>query len=151
MSVMAEQRITERLSALDLLWPAEDRPLAADDLLRQPDDGNRYELANGALVVTPAPRYPHQRVVSRLHTLLDVWCTDDYEVLSGAGFNLAADLHRIPDLVVQRSEPAESGFLTRPPTLAVEVASRSTREAGSNDQEARVRSLRHQFVLDRRA
>jgi hypothetical protein len=32
-----------------------DRPLTVDDLYLLPGDGNRYELDNGVLVVTPPP------------------------------------------------------------------------------------------------
>ncbi len=127
MSVMAEQRRTVHPgSSLDDLWPHEDRPLTVDDLLRQPHDGNRYELVNGILEVTPAPLNNHQRVVSRLQTLLDVTCPDDFEVLSGAGVNLAPNLHRIPDVIVITADLFEPEFHTRPPVLAIEVASRST-------------------------
>ena len=31
-----------------------------------PEDGNRYEVVHGELLVTPAPRLPHQVVVTRL-------------------------------------------------------------------------------------
>jgi len=41
-----------------------------DDLDRFPDDGNRYELLDGVLLVTPAPTPAHQIVVSRLLTKL---------------------------------------------------------------------------------
>jgi Uma2 family endonuclease len=113
---------------LDELWPDEDRPLTVDDLLRLPDDENRYELVDGILEVTPAAKTPHQRAVTRLSTLLDVACTDDYEVLEGPGINLADDLHRVPDVAVIRAAPAGDGFITQPPVLAIEVASRSTRK-----------------------
>ncbi len=36
------------------------------DLANFPDDGNRYELIRGALVVSPTPSVHHQIVVSRL-------------------------------------------------------------------------------------
>jgi hypothetical protein len=35
-----------------------------------PDDGHRYEVVHGELLVTPAPRAPHQLVVQRLHVSL---------------------------------------------------------------------------------
>lgn len=37
-----------------------------DDLDRFPPDGNRYELLEGMLLVTPAPGLPHQVVTQRL-------------------------------------------------------------------------------------
>ena len=37
-----------------------------DDLDRLPDDGNRYELLDGTLLVTPSPTSAHQIVVNRL-------------------------------------------------------------------------------------
>lgn len=42
------------------------RALTVEDLDRMPDDGHRYELIGGALVVTPAPSVRHQRAVWRL-------------------------------------------------------------------------------------
>lgn len=38
-----------------------------------PDDGQRYELIDGELVVTPAPSEAHQLVVLRLAALLDAY------------------------------------------------------------------------------
>jgi Uma2 family endonuclease len=37
-----------------------------DDLDRFPDDGNRYELLDGVLIVTPAPNQRHQIIALRL-------------------------------------------------------------------------------------
>jgi len=36
------------------------------DLERFPEDGNRYELLDGVLIVTPSPSNAHQIVVNRL-------------------------------------------------------------------------------------
>jgi Uma2 family endonuclease len=41
-----------------------------DDLRRFPRDGQRYELLNGFLLVTPAPGTAHQVVLSRLMAAL---------------------------------------------------------------------------------
>jgi Uma2 family endonuclease len=43
-----------------------------DDLENFPDDGNRYELLDGMLLVTPAPAASHQLVATRLSTRLDM-------------------------------------------------------------------------------
>jgi Uma2 family endonuclease len=40
------------------------------DLADLPDDGNRYEVIDGELHVTPAPTWDHQRAVARLDRLL---------------------------------------------------------------------------------
>jgi len=42
----------------------------ADMVRALPDDGNRYELVDGVLIVTPAPSMPHQRAVSALNAAL---------------------------------------------------------------------------------
>jgi hypothetical protein len=43
------------------------RPLTRADLEGLPDDGHRYELIDGTLVVSPGPQLPHQDVVGNLH------------------------------------------------------------------------------------
>ena len=40
------------------------------EVLEFPSDGNRYELVDGELLVTPSPRFRHQDVLGRLHVLL---------------------------------------------------------------------------------
>src|SRR6187551_858370 len=43
----------------------------ADMVRALPDDGNKYELVYGELLVTPAPRAWHEVVQRRLQTALD--------------------------------------------------------------------------------
>jgi Uma2 family endonuclease len=46
------------------------RRWTVDDLEDLPDDGNRYEIIDGELFVTPAPSLNHQEAVSRLYRML---------------------------------------------------------------------------------
>lgn len=104
------------------------RPLTADDLETMPDDGHRYELIDGALVVTPSPAIPHQRVVGNLHVLLREAVTDDYEVmLAPLDVTVAIDTVLQPDLLVAPRETLTGRRMTGLPVLSVEVLSPSTR------------------------
>jgi Uma2 family endonuclease len=47
-----------------------DRPLTHHDLDDTPDDGNRYELIDGTLYVSPFPTSAHQHVITRLVVIL---------------------------------------------------------------------------------
>jgi Uma2 family endonuclease len=47
-----------------------ERGLTHRDLDHTPDDGNRWELIDGSLFVTPFPTYAHQLAASRLTYLL---------------------------------------------------------------------------------
>jgi Uma2 family endonuclease len=110
------------------LWPPVDRPLTVADLDDTPDDGCRYELDDGVLVVSPAPRPLHQIVLHRLQLLLDAACPPEFQVVPGPGVEMSEIQYRIPDLVVVRAALVSltDASVTRPPELAVEVASPST-------------------------
>ncbi len=47
-----------------------DRYYTRNEVLDLPDDGNRYELVYGELLVTPSPALSHQLVVGRLFSAL---------------------------------------------------------------------------------
>jgi len=57
-----------------MVMPEAARYLTVDDVLAFPDDGNRYELVFGELLVSPTPRLRHQRVVHRLADVLKPYC-----------------------------------------------------------------------------
>lgn len=57
------------------------RAFTRQDLESIPDDGRRYELIDGTLVVTPAPSPRHQRAVAQLHLRLAHACPPELEVL----------------------------------------------------------------------
>jgi hypothetical protein len=42
--------------AYDTAWPEAGQPFTVADLDRLPDDGRRYELLDGVLIVSPARR-----------------------------------------------------------------------------------------------
>jgi Uma2 family endonuclease len=115
------------MTAQQFVLPS-DRPLTVADLDLTPDDGCRYELDDGVLVVTPPPAFGHQIVLHRLGVILEAACPADYLVAPGPGVQISDVNYRIPDLVVVRADSVTFADknLTRPPVLAVEVASPST-------------------------
>ncbi|MFN8572030.1 MAG: hypothetical protein U0132_08240 [Gemmatimonadaceae bacterium] len=46
--------------------PQEAHVWTRDEVLALPEDGRRYELVDGALLVSPSPGYAHQRAVGWL-------------------------------------------------------------------------------------
>lgn len=50
--------------------PTLKRQWKVDDLQDLPDDGNRYEVIDGELFVTPAPSFRHQDAIAQLYVIL---------------------------------------------------------------------------------
>ena len=101
-----------------------------EEVLALPDDGNRYELFDGELLVTPAPTAPHQIAVTLLFRALDPF-VDRHEV--GLTLTAPADLplggHQLsqPDLFVVPGLPEDRSWERFPnPILVIEVLSPST-------------------------
>jgi len=107
-------------------WPAAGQLFTVDDLERMPDDGRRYELVDGVLMVSPAPRIPHQVVLAELIVLLHGACPPGLFVVPGPGVRMSDDTELIPDLVVIRQDQLNARRVTRPPLLVVEIQSPST-------------------------
>jgi Uma2 family endonuclease len=104
------------------------RPLTRDDLESLPDDGHRYELLDGALLVTPAPTPRHQRAVMGLIAVLTAHVVPPLEVMV-APLDVVLDESTVlqPDVLVAPRGDFSDRDLPRPPVLAVEVLSPSTR------------------------
>jgi len=103
------------------------RPLTADDLDALPDDGHRYELIDGTLVVTPAPAWQHQAVQGRLFSLMYARCPADLRVVA-APFEVRLDAATAvqPDILVARFADLRAKNLPAVPLLVVEIRSPST-------------------------
>jgi len=99
-----------------------------DDLAKLPDDGLQYELVDGILLVSPAPRPLHQRVVGELYLQLRQTAPEDFEVyLAPLDFQPTRRRSLQPDLLVVRRGDMGLENLKLAPLLAVEVLSPSTR------------------------
>ena len=110
-------------------------PWSVADLERLPDDGNRYELLDGGLLVSPAPSPRHQRAAFRLAMALDAVAPAGIEVLPAPlavrpqGHLRASEqsTELQPDVVVARAADYTARDLPVAPLLAVEVLSPSSR------------------------
>lgn len=112
--------------------------LTRRDLDTMPDDGHRYELIDGTLIVTPAPSERHQTILVKLTVLLHPPCPREMRLLF-APFDvaLADDTVMQPDLLVARRVDFTDRDLPVAPLLAVEVLSPSTRHIDLSLKRAR--------------
>jgi Uma2 family endonuclease len=102
-----------------------------DDLDALPDDGNRYELLDGMLLVSPAPRWAHQEAIHVLTTLLRAARPPDLRVVSAPFEWRGSEQTALqPDVLVARYAALvavpDSRYLVERPLLAVEVLSPTT-------------------------
>ncbi len=107
-------------------WPPQGQLFTADDLDRMPDDGRRYELLDGVLIVSPRPRVPHQEVAFELAIELREACPPDLRVIPEPAVMLSRFTEFDPDIVVIHQDHIGDTKLADPPLLIVEVRSPST-------------------------
>ncbi|MDI1464241.1 Uma2 family endonuclease [Catellatospora sp. KI3] len=112
-----------------LLRPQPLRAWQFEDLLDTPDDGYRYEIFDGSLIVTPPPPMPHANVVYRLRRQLERQATDELVICENVGvLRRDGTSYFIPDLSVFSGGLLESSLPALPPTeakLVIEVVSPS--------------------------
>ena len=104
-----------------------------EEVLALPDDGNRYEIIEGELLVTPSPRALHQAAVWALYRRLDP-CVRSHRIgyagMSPSDLYFETDEYVQPDVYVV---PLKEGRQPRTwpdfgiPMLVAEVLSPSTR------------------------
>jgi Uma2 family endonuclease len=103
-------------------------PWTVDDLDDFPEGSTtRYELVDGALLVSAEPSLQHQRVTGLLFRLLQDAAPPGLEVFLPVDVRLSPVRQIAPDVTVVRREDATGRRLERAPLLVVEVLSPSTR------------------------
>lgn len=103
-------------------------PWTVDDLDDFPEGSTtRYELVDGALLVSAEPSLQHQRVSLQLARLLQDLAPPELEVFLPVDVRLSPVRQIAPDVTVVRREDATGRRLERAPLLVVEVLSPSTR------------------------
>ena len=132
------------------------RPWTRADLVRLPDDGNRYEVLDGQLLVTPQASVPHQGIAGRLFRLVAAYC-DEHAI--GQAFapgavrfarnELQPDVEVVPGIAPPLPENWEDLPL---PILVVEVLSESTRRRDREDKRSAYLGLgiAEYWIVDRR-
>jgi Uma2 family endonuclease len=95
---------------------------------RLPDDGQRYEVIDGEVCVTPAPGPPHQRVAAKLFIILDQYVRAhglgemlwDVDLLFVSGQFLRPDMLFVP---AESADGVSDRGMEVTPGLVVEVLS----------------------------
>ncbi|MEB3340735.1 Uma2 family endonuclease [Okeania sp.] len=120
------------------------------DLELLPNNGNRYEIIDGELLITRSPHIYHQRTCGKIYGYLEKWSdsTNLGEPFFAPGIVFSDGNNVEPDLVWVSSDRLskiidDSGHLTAAPELVVEVLS-----AGQTN-ERRDRELKLKLYLER--
>ena len=130
--------------------------LTYDNYCELPNDRNRYEILDGELSVTPAPRTKHQKVLGNLHRLLA-----NYVVANQFGtiFIAPTDVILAPTTVVQpdlifigndRRGIVTERAIEGSPTLLIEILSPTTQRT---DRETKAQlyakyAVPHYWLID---
>lgn len=107
--------------------------MGADEYLALVDDGFRYELVHGVVVMSPSPTYGHQQIARRVLQQIGAFADSHRlgEVVGECDVRLAGGLVYRPDVMFHgESKLARrdaAGRPIEPPDIVVEVESPSTR------------------------
>ena len=104
-----------------------ERPFDIEDLIAAPDDGYRYEVLDGALIVNAAPTWRHQEIVARLLRILQDAAPPEVKALPSPVWRIGPGQIPEPDLIVVNAEALGDIAVEGTPMLVVEVLSPSNR------------------------
>ena len=130
------------------------------DLESFPDNGNRYEIIGGELIVTRAPSWEHQNIVDNVCRTLGNWSIETGlgKAATTAGLIFTDSDNVIPDVVWVSYERLaqildEAGHLAGAPELVVEVMSpgevNEKRDRQSKLKLYSVQGVREYWIFDR--
>ena len=115
---------------MELVLPDALRPWTIDDLPERPDDGRRYEIVDGQLVVSPPASDMHDELGSELRDVLRAAAPPGWRVRTTPALLMGTDF-RVPDIGVFRDVPVGRRQRGRPADqwmLAVEIVSPTSRK-----------------------
>jgi Uma2 family endonuclease len=100
------------------------RQFTVDDVDAFPDDGNRYEVLNGVLLVTPGAGLPHQTIAMELAGELRSFLKPEpgFQVWTPATIRIPPTVHLEPDILVARMPEIPDWKAVTERWLAVEVS-----------------------------
>lgn len=129
------------------------RVLDYSDYLAAPEDGKRYEILRGDLLVTPAPSPIHQRVLVHLVRALGEYFDERAGEVFVAPIDLILTSHDVlqPDLlVVDDPSLITDRGIEGAPLLVVEVLSTTTahRDRGVKARRYAELGIRHYWLVD---
>jgi Uma2 family endonuclease len=114
---------------LDMAVAHPSQPFDLEDLLVAPDDGYRYEVLDGALVVNAAPSWRHQQIVARLLRVLEDAAPAGQVVLPAPMWRIGPGQIPEPDVLVASPDALGDHAVEGTPELVVEILSPSNRGA----------------------
>ena len=124
------------------------------DLEGLPDNGNRYEIINGELLVTRSPHWQHQDVAGAIYAELRSWSRKSGagQAAFAPGIIFSETDSVIPDVVWIGTDRLrqlldEAGHLTGSPELIVEVLSKSAKDK-KRDRETKLKLYSVEGVLE---
>ncbi|MCD9026328.1 Uma2 family endonuclease [Cohnella silvisoli] len=109
-----------------------------DDYANMPDDGNRYEIADGRLELMSGPGGLHQVISKTLSDTITQTCSQDYIILTAPFDVILSQIEvRQPDLIIVHR--SRKSIITRrgiegSPDVVVEILSPSTRRRDKLDK-----------------
>lgn len=125
-----------------------------DDLEGLPENGNRYEIIDGALHMTRAPHVDHQDVAGAIYAELRIWSKQSGMGRSAfaPGVIFSSTDAVIPDVVWASTDRAkllldESGHFTGAPEIIIEVLSQSQKDK-ERDRKTKLKLYSNQGVME---